>query len=168
MNYASYYRTDVLNGPGIRAVLFVQGCIHSCPGCYNKTTWNPRGGFTFDKATEDQILQDLKDERIIRRGLTLTGGDPLHADNIEAITALVKRVREECPDKDIWCWTGYTLQEINEYETASNRDEMSEARKALVELVDVLVDGKFEQEKYDPSLKWRGSSNQNIIEIRNL
>lgn len=156
MNYQKYYPTDILNGEGVRAVLFVSGCDHGCPGCYNKTSWNPNGGFPFTKEVEDQIIRDLNDTRIKRDGLTLTGGDPLQLRNLIEVHRLIRRVREECPGKSIWMWTGYTI------------DECHGLRRVIAESVDVLVDGKFVQELYDPSLKWRGSSNQNIIEIKNL
>jgi len=103
---------------------------------------------------EDQIIADLNDPRIYRRGLSLSGGDPLHPANVAAILKLVKRVREECQGKDIWLWTGYLISEL----TAEQRQ--------VVELVDTLVDGKFEQDLADPSLDWRGSSNQVIHQIK--
>ena len=104
----------------------------------------------FTQQAEDQILQDLKDTRIKRRGLSLSGGDPLHPANVTDVLRLVKRVRKECPDKDIWMWTGYTLAEL------------TAAQQEVVALIDVLIDGKFEQEKKDLNLEWRGSSNQII------
>lgn len=163
MNYHNYYPTDMLNGEGIRAVLFVSGCTHGCRGCYNESTWDPRSGVPFTKDVEDQIIRDLKDTRIRRDGLTLSGGDPLHRNNLGAVMDLIGRVHRECPDKTVWMWTGYTIEEVF-------HDYSREGcwRQDVVRMVDVLVDGRFEQDKADPSLKWRGSSNQNIIEIRNL
>lgn len=150
MYYHSYKQVDVVNGEGTRCTLFVSGCVHQCRGCYNQSTWRIDSGHLFTKDLEDQIIADLNDTRIKRRGLSLSGGDPLHPANITAILALVKRVREECPGKDIWAWTGYLL------------DELSDEQKEVVTYLDVLVDGKFEQELYDPELLWRGSSNQVI------
>ncbi|MEC4725981.1 anaerobic ribonucleoside-triphosphate reductase-activating protein [Shewanella sp. D64] len=150
MNYHQYFPVDVINGPGTRATLFVSGCEHQCRGCYNQSTWNPSHGHEFDQQMQDQVLRDLKDTRIKRRGLSLSGGDPLFPDNLASILALVKRVKAECPEKDIWLWSGYRL------------DELSEAQKAIIAYVDVLVDGKFEQVLADPSLQFRGSSNQII------
>ncbi|MCG9681099.1 anaerobic ribonucleoside-triphosphate reductase-activating protein [Vibrio sp. Isolate23] len=150
MNYHQYYPVDVVNGPGTRCTLFVSGCVHQCRGCYNQSTQRLDSGVLFTQEAEDQILLDLKDTRIKRRGLSLSGGDPLHPANVADILKLVKRVRKECPDKDIWMWTGYTLAELT--------SEQSE----VVELLDVLIDGKFEQEKKDLKLEWRGSSNQII------
>ncbi|WP_133407481.1 anaerobic ribonucleoside-triphosphate reductase-activating protein [Parashewanella tropica] len=150
MNYSQYYPVDVVNGPGTRATLFVSGCIHQCRGCYNQSTWNPNSGYLFDEAMEQKIIDDLNDTRIKRRGLSLSGGDPLHPANHQGVLALVKRVKSECPDKDIWLWSGYT------------KDELSQEQQQIIDLVDVMVDGKFEQLLADPSLRFRGSSNQII------
>lgn len=150
MNYHQYFPVDVVNGPGTRATLFVSGCEHQCRGCYNQSTWNPCHGHAFDEQMQDQVLRDLKDTRIKRRGLSLSGGDPLFPGNLTSILALVKRVKTQCPEKDIWLWSGYRL------------DELSEAQKEVIAYVDVLVDGKFEQALADPSLEFRGSSNQVI------
>ncbi|MGL4894373.1 MAG: anaerobic ribonucleoside-triphosphate reductase-activating protein, partial [Shewanella sp.] len=125
-------------------------CEHQCRGCYNQSTWDVRSGHQFDQAMADRIIADLKDTRIVRRGLSLSGGDPLLPANVDAILALVKRVKTECPDKDIWLWTGYVF------------DELTASQRAVLEYIDVLVDGKFEQSLADPSLVFRGSSNQII------
>ena len=103
MHYHQYYPVDVINGPGTRATLFVSGCEHQCPGCYNQSTWRLDGGKPFDEAMSDRVISDLNDSRIKRRGLSLSGGDPLHPANVPHVLALVKRVRAECPGKDIWC-----------------------------------------------------------------
>ncbi|QSX32338.1 anaerobic ribonucleoside-triphosphate reductase-activating protein [Shewanella avicenniae] len=153
MNYHKYFPVDVINGPGTRATLFVSGCEHQCRGCYNQSTWDPRSGHLFDKQMEDQIIKDLTDSRIKRRGLSLSGGDPLFPANLGAIKQLLQRVREEAPSKDVWLWTGYTLAEL------------TSEQQALLPLIDVLVDGKFEQSLADPSLSFRGSSNQVIHQL---
>ncbi|MDP5252964.1 MULTISPECIES: anaerobic ribonucleoside-triphosphate reductase-activating protein [unclassified Vibrio] len=150
MNYHSYHSIDVVNGEGTRCTLFVSGCEHRCKGCYNQSTWRLDSGYPYTIALEEQIIADLNDTRVKRKGLSLSGGDPLHPSNIDTILALVKRVKAECPGKDIWVWTGYVL------------DALSEQQKAVIEYLDVLIDGKFEQALYDPDLKWRGSSNQVI------
>lgn len=154
MNYHQYYPIDVVNGPGTRCVLFVSGCVHQCAGCYNKSTWRLNSGAPFTPAMSDQIIADLNDTRVPRQGLTLSGGDPLHPQNIIAILQLVQRVCTECPGKDIWLWTGYTLAEL----TAEQRQ--------VVDLINVLIDGKFIQALADPSLVWRGSSNQVVHKLR--
>lgn len=148
MNYSKYYPLDVLNGEGTRCTLFVSGCIHHCKGCYNQSTLSPDAGELFSEQLADQIIKDLNDTRIKRAGLTLSGGDPLHPANIEQVLALIKRVKTECVDKNIWLWTGYTLAELNQQQ------------QEIIALIDVLVDGKFVQELADPNLQWRGSSNQ--------
>ena len=151
MNYCKYIPIDVLNGLGTRCTLFVAGCEHHCPGCYNQSTWNVNAGFPFTEEMCDQIIQDLNDTRIRRRGLTLTGGDPLLPANLSTVKAICERVRRECSlDKDIWVWTGY------------RKDELTPEQLEVVSLIDVLIDGRFEQDKKDPSLDFRGSSNQVI------
>lgn len=154
MNYHQYYPVDVVNGPGTRCTLFVSGCVHQCRGCYNQSTWRVDSGIPFTQEMEDQIIQDLQDTRIRRQGLSLSGGDPLHPANLPAILALVKRVKAVCPDKDIWMWTGYKL------------DELTLEQQKVVSLINTLIDGKFEQERYDPALLWHGSSNQVIHRLR--
>ncbi len=150
MNYHQYHPVDVVNGPGTRCSLFVSGCIHQCRGCYNQATHNPSSGHLYTQALEDKIINDLNDDRIKKRGLSLSGGDPLHPANLAAVLKLIKRVKEECQGKDIWLWTGYLLSEL------------TSEQQQVVALIDTLIDGKFEQDKADPSLQWRGSSNQVI------
>ncbi|MBG2801761.1 anaerobic ribonucleoside-triphosphate reductase-activating protein [Proteus sp. WDL240414] len=154
MNYHQYYPVDVVNGPGTRCTLFVAGCIHQCRGCYNKSTWSLTSGKLFTQELEDQIIADLQDSRIKRQGLSLSGGDPLHPQNLSAILKLVKRVKTECPEKDIWVWTGYLLADL------------TPEQQEVVNFINVLIDGKFVQELYDPALLWRGSSNQVIHKLK--
>lgn len=154
MNFHQYYPVDVVNGPGTRCTLFVSGCVHACPGCYNKSTWRVNSGQPFTQAMEDRIVADLNDSRVRRQGLSLSGGDPLHPQNVADILKLVTRVRAECPGKDIWLWTGYQW------------GELTAAQHEVVALINVLVDGKFVQDLHDPALIWRGSSNQVIHHLR--
>ncbi|WP_193015699.1 anaerobic ribonucleoside-triphosphate reductase-activating protein [Proteus sp. FME41] len=154
MNYHQYYPVDVVNGPGTRCTLFVAGCIHQCRGCYNKSTWSLTSGKPFTQEMEDQIIADLQDSRIKRQGLSLSGGDPLHPQNLSTVLKLVKRVKTQCPEKDIWAWTGYLLADL----TPEQQD--------VISYINVLIDGKFVQELYDPALLWRGSSNQVIHKLR--
>ncbi|HAJ9815631.1 TPA: anaerobic ribonucleoside-triphosphate reductase-activating protein, partial [Salmonella enterica] len=112
MNFHQYYPVDIVNGPGTRCTLFVSGCVHECPGCYNKSTWRLNSGQPFTKEMEDKIIADLNDTRIHRQGISLSGGDPLHPQNVPDILALVQRIHAECPGKDIWVWTGYKLDEL--------------------------------------------------------
>lgn len=154
MNYHKYYSVDVVNGPGTRCSLFVAGCEHKCKGCYNKSTWKIDSGFLFTKDIEDKIIKDLNDTEIKRQGLSLSGGDPLHPDNMQQILKLVKRVKKECEGKDIWLWTGYRY------------NELTSMQKEILNYIDVIIDGKFDQDKKDSKLLWRGSSNQNVIYLK--
>lgn len=154
MNYHRYYPVDVVNGEGTRCTLFVAGCVHQCRGCYNKSTWSLDSGLPFTQSVEDQIIKDLQDTEIKRQGLSLSGGDPLHPQNVPSILKLVKRVKTECDNKDIWLWTGYKL------------DELTPEQQAVIPYIDVLIDGKFIQEQADPKLLWRGSSNQIIYRFK--
>ncbi|MFZ7162037.1 anaerobic ribonucleoside-triphosphate reductase-activating protein [Avibacterium avium] len=154
MNYLQYYPVDIVNGEGTRCTLFVSGCEHACRGCYNQKSWSFSAGLPFDKAMEDQIIRDLQDQRIKRQGLSLSGGDPLHPRNVPTLLALVKRVKRECPDKDVWLWTGYKLAELNDLQ------------RQMLPYIDVLIDGKFIKEQADPSLIWRGSANQMIYRFK--
>lgn len=154
MNYHQYYPIDVVNGPGTRCTLFVAGCVHQCPGCYNKSTWRLNSGQPFSQAMEDQLIADLNDTRIPRQGLSLSGGDPLHPANVPAVLQLVKRVHAECPGKDIWLWTGYRLAELDEQQMQ------------VVDRINVLIDGKFVQDLKDPALIWCGSANQVVHKLR--
>jgi len=154
VNIHQYYPVDIVNGPGTRCTLFVAGCEHQCVGCYNKSTWRLHSGYPFTVQMEEQLIADLNDTRIPRQGLSLSGGDPLHPANVADIYRLVQRVRRDCAGKDIWLWTGYCLAEL------------SAEQRRVVELLDVLVDGKFIEGLRDPALRWRGSSNQVIHYLR--
>ena len=154
MNYCKYIPIDVINGEGTRCTLFVAGCNHHCKGCYNQSTWNINAGFPFTEEMVNQILSDLKNTDIPRRGLSLTGGDPLHPNNVKTIKALCERIRKECsPDKDIWLWTGYL------------KDDLNQEQLEVVDLIDVLIDGPFMIELKDMTLPFRGSRNQVIYKF---
>lgn len=153
MNYDRIYHNDVLNGKGFRVVLFLMGCSHKCAGCYNKETWNPRNGQPFTEEVMADLMQKLSEPQI--DGLTLTGGDPLFRDNLEGVLSIVERVRSELPEKNIWMWTGYTLEEATEHPV----------RRSILEQVDCLVDGRYVQE--NPTRKpFRGSDNQRLIAFK--
>ena len=114
MNYHQYHPIDVVNGPGTRCTLFVSGCVHQCRGCYNQSTQRLDSGHLFTQELQDHIIADLNDPRIKRRGLSLSGGDPLHPANVSEVLKLVQRVKAECEGKDIWMWTGYELDKLDE------------------------------------------------------
>ena len=154
MNYHRYIGVDVVNGPGTRCTLFVAGCEHRCPGCYNASTWPIDSGFPYTEAVTEQIIADLQDVRIPRRGLSLSGGDPLFHPNCREILKLVRMVKEHCPGKDIWLWTGYLYEKL------------LPDQRAVLEYVDVLIDGPFIREQADPALLFRGSANQRIIRLK--
>lgn len=154
MNYHRYYPLDVVNGPGTRCTLFVAGCEHRCRGCYNQSTWRLDSGQPFTVLQENQIISDLNDPRIPRQGLSLSGGDPLHPANLSAVLQLVRRVRNECPNKDIWLWTGYCFQWL------------TPPQRQVTDLINVLVDGPFIEAQKDLSLHWRGSRNQRLWYLR--
>ena len=153
MNVVGYYPVDMVNGPGTRATLFVAGCEHKCKGCYNAVTWSPRAGSPYSRELEDRIIADLQDTDVCRQGLTLSGGDPLFPFNVPTIKRLVLRVREECPGKTIWMWTGYAFEDL------------TDDQQKIVSMIDVLVDGLFELDQRDKTLLWRGSHNQRILAL---
>ena len=156
MNYADIRPIDVANGPGIRVSLFVSGCTHACPGCFNPEAWDFGYGQPFTWDEEDAILTHLA--RPYVKGLSLLGGEPFHPSNQAAVLALVKRVREAYPGKDIWCYTGYLYEDLLS-------GKVGEHSRELLEQLDVLVDGPFVLEQKELSLRFRGSANQRLIDV---
>lgn len=150
MNYASLNLFDTQNGPGVRVSLFVSGCTLACPGCFNREAQNFKYGKLFDGQTEQRILDALDNPDVA--GLSLLGGDPCEQKNIVTIAYLCKVVKASHPDKTIWLWTGRTIDQVRQ----------SPYGEWLLENVDVVVDGPFVQEKHDPKLEYRGSSNQKV------
>lgn len=140
----------MLNGDGLRVVLWVAGCAHACPGCHNPVTWDPEGGLPFDEAARREIYEELEKDYV--SGITFSGGDPLHPANIRGVTELARQIRSDFPDKTIWLYTGSTWNEVRDLEVAR--------------YVDVLVDGTFQEEKKDNTLRWKGSSNQQVIDVQ--
>ena len=160
MNYAEIKLYDIANGEGVRISLFVSGCRRRCKGCFNAMTWDFGYGKPFTAETEQYILDQLAPDYIA--GLTLLGGDPFEPENQRALYPFVKKVKERYPKKNIWCYTGYT------YEKGSLKEPeaCTEVTRDLLSLLDVLVDGRFEEELKDIRLKFRGSSNQRIIDVK--
>lgn len=159
MNYASIKNVDIANGPGVRVSLFVSGCTHHCKNCFNEIAWDFHYGDPFTEDTENQILELLKPAYI--EGLTLLGGEPMEPENQIGLLPFVRKVRERYPGKTIWCFTGYDFE----------RDilkwmKTSETTAALVPMFDVMVDGRFVEEKKNLNLKFRGSENQRILDVR--
>ncbi len=160
MNYGEIKNYDIANGEGVRVSLFVSGCTHHCKNCFNPETWNFEYGKPFTKETENYIIECLKPDYI--DGLSLLGGEPFEPQNQAVLLPFLRRVRAELPDKNIWCYTGYLFDK----ELLSDSRARCEYTDEMLSLIDVLVDGEFEQDLYDISLSFRGSSNQRIIDVK--
>lgn len=160
MNYGEIKNCDIANGVGVRVSLFVSGCTHHCEGCFNPMTWDFNYGKPFDKETENHIIELLSHEYI--RGLTLLGGEPMEPENQKALLPLLRRVRAELPKKDIWCYTGYTYERDILNDMCVKYAETPE----LIKYIDVLVDGEFILARKNISLRFRGSDNQRIIDVK--
>lgn len=149
MNYNTIKQLDIANGPGCRVSLFVQGCTFNCPGCFNEVAKDFSGGKEFTAQTADAIMALAEPAHI--SGLSVLGGEPLHPQNRECVLSLVKAFKERFPGKSVWIWTGYLFEEIKDYLTTD---------------IDVLVDGRFEEAQKDLRLKYRGSANQRVIDVK--
>ena len=160
MNYATIKEFDVANGPGIRVSLFVSGCTHKCKNCFNKEAWDFDYGEIFNDLVIDKILKALEPSYI--KGLSLLGGEPFEYSNQKGILPLVRKVKELYPQKNIWCYTGFDFENDILCDMMKKWPETQE----LISYIDFLVDGKFIEELKDLSLKFRGSSNQKIINIK--
>ena len=159
MNYADIKRVDVANGEGVRVSIFVSGCHHHCKGCFNECAWDFNYGNKFTEKEIDQIINYMDHDYIA--GLTLLGGEPLEKQNQEGLLPLLRKVKEKFPNKNIWCYTGYDFEKDVVGDMAKN----SETTKELINYLDVVVDGKFEEDKKDIKLRFRGSSNQRILDV---
>ncbi len=160
MNYSEIKARDIANGSGVRVSLFVSGCTHHCRGCFNPETWDFSAGKLFDSECENSILKMLEPSYI--RGLSLLGGEPMEPVNQDVLLPFVKKVKERYPDKDIWCYTGYTL----DTDLKVNGKAFCSSTTELLGLIDVLVDGEFEEDKKNLRLPFRGSENQRIIDMK--
>ena len=158
MNYATIKWADVANGPGVRVSLFVSGCTHRCPGCFNEEAQDFAYGQPFTRAEADRIVEALSPAHI--KGLSLLGGEPFEPDNQRALLPLLRRVREKYPSKEVWCYSGYTLEELRQ-----NSRARCEATDEMLSLLDVLVDGPFVEAQKDLNLRFRGSANQRILNV---
>ena len=160
MHYADIKEFDIANGPGVRVSLFVSGCNHHCKGCFNQCAWDFNYGNDYTEETTQKILDDLDKDYI--DGLSLLGGEPLEIQNQKGLLPLVKKVKEKYPNKNIWCYTGFDFEK----DVVGKMAKTNEETKELMNYIDVIVDGKFEEEKKDLSLQFRGSSNQRIIDVK--
>jgi len=150
MRYHNITKDDMLNGSGLRVVLWVSGCGHRCQGCHNPITWNPNDGIIFDENAQKEIFFELQKDYI--DGLTLSGGDPLFPSNRQVIGKFIRDVKNKYPFKTIWLYTGYLWENINTID--------------FIPFIDVIVDGKFVEKFKDNSLHWKGSSNQRVIDVK--
>ena len=150
MRYNLIRKMDISNGPGVRVSIFMQGCSFHCKNCFNPETWDFEGGQDFTEDTINKVLE-LSDKKEVK-GLSILGGEPMHPTNIEGTTKLAKAFKEKYPEKSIWAWTGFKYEDIKDND--------------VFNYIDVLVDGQYKDELHDPTLKWRGSSNQRVIDIK--
>lgn len=158
MRYHNITHADMLNGEGLRVVLWVSGCIHHCKNCQNPITWNPEDGLIFDEEAINEIYSDL--EKDWCSGITLSGGDPLYIGNREEIAKLVSDIKKKYPNKSIWSYTGYTWDELQE------EKKKDKNLNKILKNIDVLLDGKFINRLADMNLHYVGSSNQSIIDVK--
>ena len=150
MRYHNITKDDMLNGDGLRVVLWLAGCDHCCKECQNPVTWDPDGGLFFDEAAKQEIFEQLDKDYI--SGITLSGGDPLHSRNRVYVKNLMAEIKSKYPTKTIWLYTGDCWEDIYQY--------------PLIKYVDVLVDGEFHAEEKDTKLLWKGSKNQRVIDVK--
>lgn len=159
MNYAAIKDCDIANGPGVRVSLFVSGCTHHCKGCFNEVAWNFDYGRPFTQETADYILKLMEPDYI--KGLTLLGGEPFEPQNQKPVVELLRQIKERYPNKSIWAFSGYLFDK----EIMSGKLGDWDVTKEFLSYLDVLVDGRFIQEEKDLTLRFRGSSNQRIIDV---
>ena len=177
MNYHNISYPDQNNGDGLRVTLWLSGCSHHCKGCQNSQTWDINSGIPFDKEAKKELFEALDNDYI--SGITFSGGDPLHENNIEEVFELIIEIRQKFPTKTIWLYTGYKIEELALYkemdkhlngkcsfEEALNKEHNNMTRLAIIYECDVLVDGRYIDELKDISLHWRGSSNQRVINVQ--
>ena len=150
MRYNLIRKMDISDGPGVRVSVFMQGCQFHCKNCFNSETWDFNSGNEFNDETISKILELCKKEYI--NGLSILGGEPMNPVDVEGTTKLAKKFKETFPKKDLWMWSGYKYEDLKD--------------KEVFNYVDVLVDGQYVDELHDPTLKWRGSSNQRVIDIK--
>ena len=161
MNYATIKWADVSNGPGVRVSLFVSGCTHRCPGCFNPEAWDFQYGQPFTQAEEDKILAALSPSHM--KGLSLLGGEPFEPENQAPLLAFLRRFRTALPGKTVWCYTGFTLEEL--LGKSGECRACTPHTRELLGLIDILVDGRYEEELADITLAFRGSKNQRVLNL---
>ena len=150
MRYNLIRKMDIADGPGVRVSIFMQGCQFHCKNCFNPETWDFNGGKEFNDEVIEKVLQLCKKDHI--KGLSILGGEPMNPINREGTTRLAKKFKENFPDKNLWMWTGFKYEDLKDEE--------------VFKYVDVLVDGQYKDELHDPTLKWKGSANQRVIDVK--
>lgn len=168
INYHNITHDDMNNGDGLRVVLWLSGCSHHCHNCQNPQTWNPGSGIPFDELARQEIFNELSKDYI--SGITFSGGDPLHENNLDEVLKLVQEIRNSYSDKSIWLYTGYQWNQIMLPIPTITDDlhtiEVTDKRKKIISNVNVLVDGEYIDEQKDLTLKWCGSKNQHVINVK--
>ena len=160
MYLAEMITADDANGPGIRVSIFVSGCTNHCPGCFQPETWDFHYGVPYDKTMEERILKEL--EKPYYAGLTILGGEPFEPENQEELVKLIRKVRKKFPDRTIWMYTGF----VYEFDLIPGGEKYTEVTDEILDHIDVLVDGRFILEKKNLMLRFRGSENQRIIDMK--
>ena len=160
MHYGNIKQYDIADGEGVRTTLFVSGCTNCCKGCFQPETWDFNFGKPYTEETENRIMEMLADENI--QGLTLLGGEPFEPENQRVLINLLRRVRKELPEKDIWSYTGF----VYERDLLEGCRKHTEVTDEMLSLIDILVDGPFIEEKKNISLMFRGSENQRVIDLK--
>ncbi len=160
MNYAEIKQYDVANGTGVRVSIFVSGCTHHCKHCFNEETWDFNYGRPFSETEADQIVEYLKPDYVA--GLSVLGGEPFEPSNQEGLLPLLQAVKKEYPEKDIWCYTGYLFDK----QILEDMCRKSEVTRQMLSCIDILLDGRFVEEKKNLKLRFRGSENQRIIDVK--
>lgn len=152
MRYNKIRKMDISNGPGVRVSIFVQGCTFNCKNCFNPETHDFNGGEEFTDDTIEKVLSLCEKDYV--EGLSILGGEPMHPKNLEGVTKLAKKFKQKFPNKNLWAWTGFLFDNYLK-------------DKEICKYLDVLVDGQYMEELHDPTLKWKGSSNQRVIDVQN-
>ncbi len=161
MHYGNIKYYDIADGAGVRTTLFVSGCTHHCEGCFQPETWDFDFGSVFTPKEEDEIIASLKDEYV--EGLTLLGGEPFEPENQKVLLPFLRRIKEEVPEKTIWSYSGYTWEELTDPENGRCHTEDT---LPLLKLLDVLVDGEFHIEEKSLMLRFKGSANQRVLDVK--
>ena len=151
MRYNLIRKMDISNGPGVRVSIFMQGCEFHCKNCFNQETWDFNGGKELTQEAIDEVIELCSKDYI--KGLSILGGEPMHPKNIDGTTKLAKQFKQNYPNKNLWVWSGFKFDK-----------DLKD--KEVLKYIDVLVDGQYVEELHDPTLKWRGSSNQRVIDVQ--